>query len=478
MKKIINVTVNLLSVSLIILLCYLVFFHHLGEYPLRLFDEARNGVNALEMLKTSNPLITTFKGSPDLWNVKPPLFIWISTLMFKIFGISEYSLRFTSALSATLVTIIIYLFGSIFLKKPFAGLFGALIILSSMGFPDTHIGRTGDYDALLILWVFLGVITFYIHTITEKNKYLYLSALFWILSVYTKSVAGLFMVPGIYVFLFLTGQIKKIVNNRHFWFLLIFGIATIAGYYILREHFGPGYLNFVRKEETFGRYGDISNFSRNDFWFYFNYLSDFRFQKWVWITPFTILAYFLTKDKRIKNWVLLSYILTISYFLIISFSKTKNLWYDAQLYPFASLLVSILLIELIRRVPLILRVLPILILCFYLQRYIRTNLAFINRPDLEKSNSCIKYGYLFRDKEIVKNGFIGVHKEEEYCMPMQFYFEREGLNTKKIGSITNGDKILTCDYPTLKLIEESFKTKRLFESKENCYGIEVLNKHK
>jgi uncharacterized membrane protein len=50
--------------------------------PIRLFDEAQNAVNALEMSETHNWLVRTYDYQPDTFDCKPPLlsgFIYKST---------------------------------------------------------------------------------------------------------------------------------------------------------------------------------------------------------------------------------------------------------------------------------------------------------------------------------------------------------------------------------------------------------------
>jgi len=137
-------------------LCYLAFFRNLGLYSLRQWDEGRNAVNAFEMLKNQNWLVTTYLGKPDLWNTKPPLLIWMQSLSFAVFGISELSFRLPSAISATLTVLIVYLFGSYGLRHRTIGVLASLMLLSTMGFSDIHGGRSGDYDALLVLWTTCG----------------------------------------------------------------------------------------------------------------------------------------------------------------------------------------------------------------------------------------------------------------------------------------------------------------------------------
>lgn len=471
-----NKKIDILDVFFLLsigILCYLVFINHLGDYSLRMWDESRNGINALEMLKNNNFLVTYFKGTPDLWNTKPPLFIWVVVIFFKLFGISELTLRLPSAIAASLIVILIYIFSKLTLKDRWSGLLGSLIILSSMGFSDIHIGRTGDYDALLTLWVFLGVIFTFYYIEFKQNKDLLFSAIFWSLAVLTKGVAALFMFPGIFLYLIIKGKLKEVIRNKTFWVVTIIYILIICSYYFGRNILNPGYLSAVWKEDLFGRFGKTVGAVNHEFLYYWNWLKDFRFQKWIYILPFTFISYFFIKNKTYKNLIIYFFILTISFFLIISYSETKQIWYDAQLYPLASLLVAILLISLIRKFPILIRFVPIIILCFYLQRYIRTNIAYVYRPDLEKESSCLKYGYIFRDYPNKFNNYVGIDKDEGFCMPFHFYLLRAGLKYKNVSDIISGDKILTCDSSVISLVEQKYNTKRTFD-KNGCWGIEIL----
>jgi len=456
------------------ILCYLVFFRYLGDYSLRMWDESRNGINALEMLKNNNFLVTYFKGAPDLWNTKPPFLIWVIVAFFKLFGVSELTLRLPSAISASLTVLLIYVFSKLILKDRWVGLLGSLIILSSMGFPDIHIGRTGDYDALLTFLTFLGsVFTFY-YIESKQNKDLYLSAIFWCLAVLTKGAAGLFMIPGILLYIIIKRRLREMVCNRTFWLVSLFFVLIIGGYYLSRNIMNSGYLSAVWKEDLFGRFGKAIGAVDHNFSYYWDWLKDFRFQKWIYLLPFSFVSYFLVKSQIYKNFIIYFFILTIGYFLIISYSETKQIWYDAQLYPLASILVAIFLLSLIRRFPILIRLIPILILCFYMQRYIRTNIAYIYRPDLEKDNSCLKYGYIFREYPNKFNGYVGIDKDEGFCMPFHFYLLKNDLKYKNITDIVPGDKIITCDSSVVSFSEHKYKIKRTMD-KNGCWGLQILN---
>lgn len=352
------------------------------------------------------------------------------------------------------------------------GLLGSLIILSSMGFPDLHIGRTGDYDALLVLFIFLGSLSFFVYLENRVSKYLYLSGLFFTLAVLTKGVAGLLIVPGIITYVLLSGNLIKLIRNKSFWKTILFVVLAIGSYFVGREFLNHGYLAVVWKEEIWARTQNNLGANNVDFWYYWKLFASFRFQKWIYFVPFSIVVCLLTKNKTVKRFVLFSYIIAISYFLIISKTETKQMWYDAQLYPFMSLLVAIFLVEILYKLPFFIRFFPILILCFYMQRYIRTNIAYINRPDLEKSEACLKYGYLFRDKSINKEGFAGVHKAN-WCTPIYFYLERDGLVKKEISELEVGDKALTCDSITFNEIKDKYSIDMIFDNRDGCMGFKI-----
>jgi hypothetical protein len=342
-----------------------------------------------------------------------------------------------------------------------------------MGFPDIHIGRSGDYDALLTLFTFLGSIFTFLYFQNFNKKNLYYAGLFWTLAILTKSIAGLLLIPGIFLYSIFNKKILKLIKQPNFWKTFLLLILIIGIYYGGREILNHGYLNAVLNEEIFGRYQKDIGSGGSNFWYYWNLMASFRFQKWIYFIPISILAFFFTKEKIIKKFIIYAYLLVISYFIIISKSGTKQFWYDAQLYPLASLLVASFIVLFIKKIPFLLRFFPILILCFYMQRYIRTNIAYIHRPDLDKSMSCLKYGYLFRDSSIDKSNFIGVHND--VCSSFQFYFEKNNSKTKKTKDIVTEDKIITCDGPTLNEIKEKHNVDILFDNKDGCLGLKIKN---
>jgi 4-amino-4-deoxy-L-arabinose transferase-like glycosyltransferase len=467
-----NTLVDLVLVIFLLFLCWLVFFRGLGQYSLRVWDEGRNAVNALEMYQNHNFLVTSFWGKPDMWNTKPPLLIWLINLSFGFFGVNELAIRLPSAISGMMVVLLIYFGTKEITKSRIIGFLGSLILLSSMGFPDWHIGRTGDYDALLTLMVFLAALFFFWYLESNKNKkFIFLSFLFLSLAVLTKGIAGFFIVPGIFIYLIISKKIGQTFRDVNFWkgFGLMIGIIVL--YYGLREIFNNGYLQAVWQNEIL-RSSNLVDGQKSNFWYYWKYFSEFRFQKWIYFVPISIVSIFLTKDKKNKKLVIFCYLISLTYFLIISISTTKYLWYDAQLYPFMSILVAIFIYLLIKKIPFVLRIFPIIVLIFYMQRYIRTNIAYIARPDLQKEDACIKYGYVFRKNDLDKD-FVGVH--DDFCTPFDFYLLRNGNKRKEIVDLKIGEKIFSCDGRTLDSINKKYRTEIILKTEENCMEEKILS---
>lgn len=138
-----------------IVLCF-ILFNNLGSNAIADWDEARHGINAYEMVKSNDWIVSTYQYEPDLWNLKPPFSYYLIALSYKVFGFNAFSLRLYSALSLLLV----FLTSSYLLYK-FCGkisvcVFGILYLSFGEIFFG-HCGRTGDADALFLLLYLLAM---------------------------------------------------------------------------------------------------------------------------------------------------------------------------------------------------------------------------------------------------------------------------------------------------------------------------------
>lgn len=135
-------------------------FYHLGEAGIQSWDEARHAVNAYEMFKNSEWLVNTYRYETDYFNFKPPLSMWAIMAGFKLFGVGAFAVRFGSAVALLLTFVMI----TLFLAKNYGK---AESICFAVLFPCCHdmiffhMGRSGDADALFMLFFVAGMICLY-----------------------------------------------------------------------------------------------------------------------------------------------------------------------------------------------------------------------------------------------------------------------------------------------------------------------------
>ena len=340
MNKIINKHTRVFTVIFFALIAFLLFYQ-LDMRTLRLWDEARLAVNAANMLMDGNYFYTSYQNAPDFWNTKPHLLILLQVLSMKLFGFTEGSVRLPSAIAAFLSCGLVYYW----VKKENGSLFYAS--LATLAFVCTrflsyHGARAGDYEALLILWELCYCYAVFEYIKTKKPRFLWFGFIALTLAVLTKGIAGLLFIPGIVIFAFLKKKIWIFLKSKSFYLGSFLFIFCIAGYYGMHEILTPGYLQHVYINEIGGRYFQSVEAHHEGWWFYFN---AFSIQYFYFLPVLLIVMVYLLFNRSILSrnlFLQYIFILSLTFFVIISFSKTKLGWYAYPLYPFAGILIAIL----------------------------------------------------------------------------------------------------------------------------------------
>lgn len=315
-------------------------FHGLDALVLRQYDEARRGVNAYEMLKGGNFIVTSYDHKPDLWGTKPPLLVWTQVAFMAVLGPGELAVRLPSAISGLLTCLLILAFSWKYLKNPWFGLIWASVLITINGYVDFHATRSGDFDALLTLFMCLYALFFFLFTETKQKKFILLTAIFITLAVMTKAVAGLFFLPALMIWAFIRKAMKDILHSKQTWIGLGIFILIVGGYYLSREMMNPGYIKAVSSNELGGRYLKPLEGHDNQITYYISNFFRERLLKWaIFIIP-GIFAGFFLKDKTAKRLHLIGIILVITHLAIITSSGTKLPWYDLPEFPFIALLIT------------------------------------------------------------------------------------------------------------------------------------------
>ena len=141
------------SVAFLILLLIVAIplFAHLDSFPLAEWDESHLAINAADMYKNHNWIVTTVDNNPDMWQTKPPLMIWLQVLSMKMFGINELAVRLPAAIAALGTCLLLFFFFTKKYKEPWLGLIAVAVLVSTDGYIQLHGVRNGEYDSLLTM---------------------------------------------------------------------------------------------------------------------------------------------------------------------------------------------------------------------------------------------------------------------------------------------------------------------------------------
>lgn len=130
----------------------------IGNELVQDWDESLFAITADEMVASGDWIRTTFLGSLDYYNSKPPLHMWLVALAFKAFGPGLVTLRLPTMIAAWLTVALLMWWAARAFGHTLAVVAG-LVLATCYGFLYVHSGRSGNSDALLTLLVLLTVVT-------------------------------------------------------------------------------------------------------------------------------------------------------------------------------------------------------------------------------------------------------------------------------------------------------------------------------
>lgn len=214
----------------IIILAFFLRIYKLGEIPASLNpDETALGYNAYSILKTGadehGELLPLALKSFGDW--KLPVYSYVGIIPVALFGLNEFSVRFTSAMAGVVGVLLIYFISLKLFGKKSIGLLSALLFTLS---PWSIYFSRGAYEVNLATTIFLGGFLALLHYFQKKRvKYLFLSFVLFGVTMFTQHNYIVF--TPLYVFTILVLFRKNILYNRR-WYAVIsfFAILIIVSY--------------------------------------------------------------------------------------------------------------------------------------------------------------------------------------------------------------------------------------------------------
>lgn len=388
-------------------------FKNLGAFPVQDWDEARHGVSAYEMFKNNEYIVNTYNYSNDYWNLKPPMSFWAIIMFFKIFGVSIFSMRLYSAISIFATILIV----GLFIGKKY-GKLEALIALTFFAASSplylSHMGRSGDADAMFVLFFTLSMISM---TYIEKTKKaLYFSGFFFSLAFLTKSWHAFSIVAIGGLFLIFSGEIKKLKIKQWIVFIASF-IIPILGWVAARIYKdGTHFLTEMVRYDLLERSKNPLEGHTGSVWFYFESILGSNRIFMIAIIVIMIAALIVYyKDIKIKEYDTIALILWIVVpFALFTYAKTKIAWYILPVYMPMYIIASRALGKIIkdRNIFLIIKLVIIMIVLVTGAKQVKGNISAVRHPGIDTVQNFIAENIIKYKEAYNSNAYIEIENDQ------------------------------------------------------------------
>lgn len=304
---------------------YLAFFQ-LGKAPLDNWDEAWYAEATKQILHTKEFIVLNW--NHEVWLDKPPMYMWLSAVVSSVAGLSEFSIRFTSAISGVIIIMIVLMYA----YRQF-GIIPALLAFSTLALNNIFIWRTrsGNID---IFVTFLILLVYFLQISKHKYKYPLLGLLFAL--IYLTKASLVFFPLGIFLLHEIFFERRTILKKYKEYLKLLFILFLIPGlwlllgysrigvdfihYYLFRSDQGVAIIDFTKYNPDYISYAYYSLQRR---FFYLFILGAFLALRYI---------------KNSKYFLLLLFAVALLFQL--SFTERSNNWYLIPSMPFWSLLVA------------------------------------------------------------------------------------------------------------------------------------------
>lgn len=299
-------------------------------------DSAKYAFIAREMTEKNHWLFLTILDEP--YTQKPPFMFWLSSISFRLFGISNLSYKLPIFLYSLIGIYAVYqlsktMYGTKTGKLAVLALAtSAIMILYSM---DIHTDTVLFTNVSLSLWL--------LYLYLEKNKISYLIAagVALGLSILTKGIFGL-LVPGFAVIGYVASkkQWKKLINPK--WLILIITVIIASLPVLIPLYIRNGFegIRFFIWDNNYGRVIGKYNGIINDPTFYIHTLI-YLFLPWSIVFFAGIVSLYKSHMAKVAKpadrFILWGF---IGFFFVLTLSKNKLPNYLMCVLPLASIIIA------------------------------------------------------------------------------------------------------------------------------------------
>lgn len=297
-----------------------IFFFLIDKIPLWSSDEGRFGEKAREMWQMKDFVVPHFNYITSI--EKPVLAYLVTALSYAVFGITSWSARLTSIVSAILGVALCYGFTWKLFNRQTAN-WASILLITSVGY--VLLGRFAMIDMLMTLFLSGTLFCLMTASLLEERKYYFAAYVFMGLAFLAKGLIGI-LLPGLIFFVFLlwTRNLREITKMHLGWGLLIMGLIIIP-WCIAISIKQPDFFDVFIIKNHFSRFATPVFGRKRPLWFFAPVLIAAAFP-WTFFIPAAIVKGLKREiSERNKIQFLISWIAVI--FIFFSIPKSKLPYY-------------------------------------------------------------------------------------------------------------------------------------------------------
>ena len=326
----------------------MIFLVNLGSGPLWVADEQTYSQWAFHMFRTGDYLTPWAFGEITFWIAKPPLYMWLMSLSYQVFGVSNFSSRLWSPIFGSLSLVVVFYLGKTLYNRK-TGFLAAIVLGTFTTF--FSFARHAMTDVPFVFFILASIYFFVLSEKTENTKrYAVLSGLFFGLTLMTKQIQALLIPLIIFAYLVAAKKNLKFLFAKPFKLFLGVGILVFSPWLIyMTLTFGPTFWDSYFIYSGFTRTVSPIEGHAGDCLFYFSYLFTSEYPIWAILLPFSAgLCAFNAVIKRLKEDTLILVWMVIV-LAVFTFVQTKLYWYILPAFPAFAIAISSFLHQLAQK---------------------------------------------------------------------------------------------------------------------------------
>ena len=274
------------------------------------------------------------------WFEKPPLLMWLTAALYRLFGVGEFWARFVAAVSGIGLVVTTYFLGAFGFGKR-VGVLAALILLTCYHF--VSFSRFGTMEVSLTLFAYLAIYG-YLRLRDKNDRWWYLIWLAVALALLTKGAGGLIAPVVVLLALLWDRRLKSAIQSRHFGWGFLLAIVLVAPWHVaMYAWYGRAFLDEYIGYHVIARATRTLEGHPSSYLYYVGRIVD-GFFPWALLLPFALPA----GAKRAIKGNAFSRILVLIGTLVFglyTIVPTRRPWYMVPVYPAFALLVAAFIVR-------------------------------------------------------------------------------------------------------------------------------------